>query len=239
MNTLAPGEDQWVGIDEIQEARDAVRLPPLARISGLQQLAACNLRLPPDWRQLAGLKVLEIGGEVHSFDWRPSLKGLICLQRLWLHDIPLPGGRLPTAVCRLPALRALRLSGRGSLALPKAFTSGLDALTELALEGFDVHSVPVPVRQLPALQRLTISTAETISGLPPGPYLSSLTALSLPRQDCRAGLPAFITVATGLRRLNVGQAQWRPRLQVDAQLLAAMPHLRVQYTDQWGGLHNM
>lgn len=217
-------EEQNWDDEEVVEARGAARLPPLAGISTLRSLDVRHMPLPSDWRQLSGLTALEIGSS-EKVNWRPSLSALAQLQRLGLGGVPLPSGRLPAALCHLPALRMLRLSGKGSLHFPAA-ASSLRCLEDLFIDGYSVEAVPEPIRQLTTLRSLVIDSTK-IQGLAPGSYLAGLTELHLSRLDCIAGLPPSLAAATSLRSAIVGRLQRAPRLPADQQLLAALPRLRL------------
>ncbi|CAD7701239.1 unnamed protein product [Ostreobium quekettii] len=81
--------------------------------------------------------------------------------------------------------------------------SGLSALASLLLGCCELHSVPEPVVGLSTLTELSL-WGNSISTLPPGCYLSSLTSLDLTKNDFTA-VPGVLAHSTGLVRLDLSE----------------------------------
>lgn len=124
--------------EEEEEEFAPIPLPPLADIPNLAALEARqSAGLPPDWRQLTGLRRLAIRCH-EEIDWRPPLTALSLLTQLRIDSCSLPQeSRFPPALCRLPSLKDLTVVGRRwysrgklQLELPPSFTE-LTGLTQL------------------------------------------------------------------------------------------------------------
>ena len=112
-----------------------------------------------DFRDLAGLQVLDLGANQLSTLPEDVLEGLSKLRRIDASNnalAELPQGLLADA----SALEALRLGGNLIEALPAGFFVGMAHLTEVRLEGNPGAPFPVP---------LTLERTDTANLLAPGP----------------------------------------------------------------------
>ncbi|XP_051874428.1 leucine-rich repeat and IQ domain-containing protein 4-like isoform X2 [Pristis pectinata] len=182
--------------------------PAVLRLQYLEELHLEGNQIeeiPPEIGSLQKLRVLYLNNNKLS-SICDQLVDCQNLQSLDLSDNPLDCGIPTQTLCRLQALRELRLSNLNLVQLPAQICKKLHHLQLLGLSGNNLTTLPCEIRNLTQLQQLHLKNNK-LHGLPPGfCQLPKLEVLNL-RQNLLNCLPDDIGSLKNLKHLYLSHNQ--------------------------------
>ncbi|KAH8510728.1 hypothetical protein H0E87_008311 [Populus deltoides] len=182
----------------------------LVNLTRLKSFNASGFYLPgsiPDWfgQRLVSLQVLDLSSCLISNAIPGSLRNLISLTGLYLHDNNFTG-MIPSSLGLLMGLSVLDLSAnKFTGSIPVSFGS-LQNLTRLDIsKNFLFGSIPLGIGMLSKLQYLNLSSNDLSSSIPPQlGDLSNLADFDLSFNSLSGSLPAELGGLRNLQRMLIG-----------------------------------